>query len=853
MNRTLPRALALAGVLLSCLSFGALRPPAAAAQSIPSPREVLGYEIGERFTDAAGVERYMRALAEASDRVTVDVYGVTPEGRPLVQVLFALPQFRGELDEILRRNGELADPETTEARAAEIAAANPAVVYLTYGVHGDESASSEAAMWTAYDLLAGEGGLTGVLDSLVVVMDPVANPDGRDRYVHWFRQAAQARPNPSPELRERSQPWPGGRFNHYLFDLNRDWAWLTQVETRGRLDRYHRYLPQVHVDFHEMGYSSTYFFFPAADPVNTIFPPHVLEWAERFGQANAAAMDREGLLYYTGQNYDLFYPGYGDSWPSLLGAIGMTYEQGGGGSAGTEVERPDGSILTLRDRAFGHRTTGNATLRAAADGKSELLLGFAALHRGVDTDLDDVYLIPGADPTRAAALVSLLGEHGIEVERAAEEIRAESVPHVGFQGRDLLPAGTYRVRARQARGLLAGALLRPDNFLDGTAAYDITAWALPYAYGVEAHSAVRPAGGTWNRVEPASTAPAGGPASASYGYLLPPSFSNVPSLVRFLEADGRAVVLADTFSIAGAAYPRGTLFFPRSRNEELEERLAAAGLGGVAIPVASGRTTTGPDLGTDDAAPLTLPRVALLGGEGTSATGFGAHWHFLETVLELPFDILAVEDLGGVALDEYDVIVVPPGSPEGILGESGIERLDRWITAGGTLVAAGAAARDLAEPLAEVTERSQAEGETEADPDERLERALRTREERELDEWREETPGAIFQLALDPAHPLAFGADAGSLPGRTLVLSSGIGFEPDESFESVAYFPEGLDRISGVASEETLDRLARSAWLVERSRGSGRVILFADDPLFRGFWYSGFQLFANAILVAPAF
>jgi len=830
-----------------------LLPSLGVAQSIPTPEAVLGYEIGDRFTDVAGVDRYMRALADASDLVSVDPYGTTPEGRSLVQVLFARPEYRGRLDEILAMNRELTDPETPEARAIDIAASNPAIVYLTYGVHGDESASSEAAIWTAYDLATGSGGLAGILDSLIVVMDPAANPDGRDRYVNWFRQAAQAGPNPNPELRERSQPWPGGRYNHYLFDLNRDWAWLSQAETRGRLERYLRYLPQVHVDFHEMSFTSSYFFFPAADPINTIIPAHVLDWAGRFGEANAQAMDREGLLYYTGQNYDLFYPGYGDSWPSLLGAIGMTYEQGGGGAAGTRIERPDGSILTLRDRAFGHRTTGNATLRAAADGKSDLLLGFAALHRTVDAGLDDIYLVPGADPGRADALVALLRAQGIEVERASEDVPAESIPHVGFQSREVLPRGTYRVRARQPMGLLAGALLRPDNFLEGTSAYDITAWALPYAYGVEAHSALRPAGGSWVPVEGLLNEVPGATGLGSYGYLVRPSFTVIPGLVRFLAAEGRAVALSDTFSIGGTTYPRGTLFFPQSRNDELDARLSDAGLSGVAIPISSGRTTSGPDLGTEDAAPLTLPRVALLGGEGTSPTGFGAYWHFLEQVLEIPFDILAVDALSGVGLEEYDVVVVPPGSPNGVLGEAGMERLDSWIGSGGTLIAAGASARALAEPLAEVAERTELEEEADPDRDERLDRALRTREEREIDRWREETPGTIFQVTLDPAQPLAFGADAGSLPGRVFILSSGVGFEPDETFETVAYFPEGLDRVSGVVSDETLQRLSRSAWLVERPRGDGKVILFADDPLFRGFWYSGFQLMSNALLLAPAF
>lgn len=828
-------------------------PALAGAQGVPSPALVLGYEIGDRFTDVAGVERYMEALAAASDLVSVDRYGTSPEGRPLLQVLIASPRYRARMDEILRLNLELTDPNTPAARAEEIAASNPVVVYYTYGVHGNESASTEAAIWTAYDLASGSPDFAGVLDSVVVVMDPAANPDGRERYVSHFLQTALARARPGLELRERREPWPGGRYNHYLFDLNRDWAWLTQPETRSRLERYRRYMPQVHVDFHEMGLASSYFFFPAADPINPIYPPHVMEWGERFGDANARAMDREGLLYYTGQNFDLFYPGYGDSWPSLLGAVGMTYEQGGGGAGGLQVERPDGSILTLRDRAFGHRTTGAATLRTAAAGRRELLLGFAALHRTVEEGLDDVYLVPGEDPSRAAALVRLLREHGVEVERSDEELPMETFPHRGFTSRDVLPVGTYRVRSRQPMGRLAGALLRPDNFLEGTATYDITAWALPYAYGVEAHSSVRPAGGNWI---PVGTGPGGFEGAASgvgtYGYLLRPSFSVTPGIVRFLEEEGRVSAIADTFSIGEVSYPRGTFFFPRSRNADLDAQLAAAGLAEAVIPVASGRTTSGPDLGTDDAAPLRLPRLALLAGEGTSPPSAGAHWFFLESVLDFPFDMLNLSDLGSLPLAEYDVIVVPSGGPQSVLGEPEIEGLERWVRAGGTLVAVGGAARDLGESLAGAVPRLSVE-EEDPDQDERLDRALRSREEREADRWRERTPGTIFQAQLDPDHPLSFGAEAGGPQGRVFVLSTGAGFEPDEAFESVAYFPEDLDRISGVVSEETLERLARSSWLIQHPLGEGSVILFADDPLFRMFWYGGFQLLANAILVAPAF
>ncbi len=851
LDCTLVRTAALV-LVLTLLPLDAT-PQAAESSRVPAPASVLGYEIGDRFTDVAGVERYLRALSEASDRVTVDSYGVTPEGRPLLQAVIASSEHRSRLDEILRLNRELTDPETPEERAREIAETNPAILYLTYGIHGNESASPEAAMWTAYDLATDEESVQGVLDSVIVVMDPAANPDGRDRYVNFFRQASVARANPSPELRERREPWPGGRFNHYLFDLNRDWAWLSQSETRDRLVRYHRWNPHVHVDFHEMGYSSSYFFFPPSDPVNPIFTDHILDWGLRFGRANAAAMDREGLLYYTGQVFDLFYPGYGDSWPGLLGAVGMTYEQGGGGFGGLRVERPDGTILTLRDRAFGHRTTGNATIRAAADGKSELLLGFAEFHRNVDDGLEDIYLVPGPDESRLDALVALLRRHEIEVERAVEETQVEAVPHPGFEARTTFPAGTHRVRVRQPRGRLAGALLRPDNLLDAAFSYDITAWALPFAYGVEAHSAAGAVSGEWASV---SEVPErlGAPLASrgSYGYLLPPSFGSAPGLVRFLEDEGRAIAMADTFSLDGILYPRGTVFFPRGRNEELDERIGAAGLGGLVTPISTGFTVTGPDLGTGDSAPLRLPRIALLGGEGTSATGFGTHWHFLEEVLDVPFDAVNVSDVASVDLAAYDVVILPSGNPQGQLGQPGMSALKDWVRAGGTLVAVAGAARSLAQPFAGVEERSQLD-EEDPDRDERLARALMTREERELEQWRDRIPGTILSVSLDPRHPLVFGAGAAGNADRLFVLSSGVAFEPAESFESVAFFPEGVDRISGVISEENLERLDRSAWLAERSLGSGKVILFADDPLFRGFWYSGYQLYTNALLLAPAF
>ncbi|MEK6254986.1 MAG: M14 family zinc carboxypeptidase, partial [Gemmatimonadales bacterium] len=298
-------------------------------QSVPDPSETLGYDLGARFTDAAEAVRYVESLASASSRVSLVQYGLTLEGRPLTLVVIASDTNSRRIENILQANARLTDPDLSVVDASAIARANPAIAWFTYGVHGDESASTEAALWTAYDLAVEAEGAEGILDSLVVVIDPMANPDGRDRYVQWYRGTRGVRPNPEAASREHNPPWPGGRYNHYLFDLNRDWTWATQGETRARLEAWQRWNPQVHVDFHEMGYSSSYFFFPAAEPINPIYPDYTVRWAEYFGRANAAEFDRRRWLYYTGETFDMFYPGFGDSWPSLVGAIGMTYEQAG--------------------------------------------------------------------------------------------------------------------------------------------------------------------------------------------------------------------------------------------------------------------------------------------------------------------------------------------------------------------------------------------------------------------------------------------------------------------------------------------------------------------------------------------
>ncbi|MEX2583753.1 MAG: M14 family metallopeptidase [Gemmatimonadota bacterium] len=816
----------------------------ATSAEILSPESYLGYGLGEAFTDYYGIRDYARALAEVSPRVRYFDYGETVEGRELIQLLIASPDHQARLDEILAMNAELTRAGTSAERAREIAATNPAVVYFSYGIHGNESSSSEAALWTAYDLASGGAAVEGVLDSLVVVMDPVTNPDGRERYVQWYRSVVGAEPNPDPRTREHREPWPGGRYNHYLFDLNRDWAWMTQPETRARVATWWRWNPQVHVDFHEMGPNSTYFFFPAAPPINPIYPDHVLEWGRRFGEANARAFDVHGWSYFTGESFDMLYPGYGDSWPSLLGAIGMTYEQAGSGTAGLAIVRSDGDTLTLHDRASHHRTSGIATLREAAAGKTRLLLDFAEAHRTAGDDAADVLLVPGSDPSRLDALVEHLLAQGIEVERSAEPFRTAANAYRGWVARRDFPPGTVRVRADQPRGRLALTLLQAETELIAEYSYDISAWSLPYAYGVEAHRSENPPAAGWN---PASSPPIGAEvvAPTNYGYLVPPLDDSSPAIVRYLEAGGLARVLGEASTFQGRDWPAGSWFLPVAGNENLSERVLSAGLAPFAVPVSSGLSERGMDLGSGRMLSVQLPNVALVGGPGVSATSYGAHWYHLEQQLGFPFDALLLDDLPSIELSSYDVIVLPDIS--GTLPEATQAVLSDWVRAGGRLVAVSGGA-EAAAPIAEIEMREAPEPEEEEQ--DALDRLLTTREDRELESWLEEVPGAILEVRLDPGHPFAWGAIFDRVPDRLFVLHvGGRAFEPSDDAETVAFFGSQLGPTSGVISEANLSRLERGAWLLARPLGSGEVILFADDPLFRLFWKSTVPLYRNALLI----
>lgn len=829
-------------VRAAAVAVFAMLPVGLAAQTPASPEEMLGYPLGAHFTSPVDAVAYAEYLAEESSGARIFQYGRTVEGRPLVQLALGTPANLARLDEILAANRQITDIDITDAAATEVARSNPAIVYFSYGVHGDEASSTDAALWTAWDLLGGDGGLAPVLDSLIVVIDPVTNPDGRARYVDWYRSVVGSSPDANPQAREHSPPWPGGRYNHFLFDLNRDWAWLSQPETRARIETWSRWNPQVHVDFHEMSPRSSYFFFPASAPINPIYPEHILRWGETFGQANVAAFDRRGWRYFTGEVYDLFYPGYGDSWPSLLGAIGMTYEQAGGGAAGLAWANSNGDTLTLADRIQHHRVSGAATLRTAAGGKTELLRDFARFHRTAGVDEPDVLLVPGDDPGRLDSLVDHLLAQGIQLERALSPFVARAVRYPGMQSREAFPTGTIRVRARQSRGRLALTLLQASTELIGQGSYDITAWALPFAYGVEAHRVSSALGASWETVQP-MPAVAQAPPTAGYGYLLPPNDRATAAVVRLAGEGVDAWVIGRPSVFAGREWPSGSYFLPILDQPEVADLLTAAGVGDIAAPLNSGLSESGPDIGSESTVGLTVATVGLMGGEGFDPTSYGAHWFYLDQVLGLPYSQLRIEEIEDLDLSRYGVIVLP--DMRGQLTPEASERLGAWTRSGGRLIAVGGGAAAIA-PLAEVTLRGESDGDAEPLPS----TLLATRAERDSLNWERTIPGTILPASADPDHPLMWGSGAPGDPSTLYVLHQGNpAFEPKQGAEAAAFFPARVAPLSGTISAAGLDGLAESVWLLSERFGGGEIVLFADDPLFRMFWKSTFGPYRNALLL----
>ena len=376
-------------------------------QSLVSPGQFLGYELGEKFTYHHRVLEYFKYVGDHSENVLIQPYGHTYEERELLVAYVSSAQNLEKLEQIRLSNIGLS--QEADAKMPEIS-----IVWLSYNIHGNEANSTETAMKVLYDLTANASSkYKSWLDNLVIIIDPCLNPDGRERYVNWYSQVRNRTPNPGLNSREHDENWPGGRTNHYLFDLNRDWVWQTQIESQQRIKLYNSWLPQVHVDFHEQYYNDAYYFAPSAEPIHSLVSPWQMEFQRKIGANNSKYFDEKGWLYFTGERFDLLYPGYGDSWPTFNGAIGMTYEMAGHSTAGLAITTEKGDTLRLEDRIDRHYTTSIATIETCYNNREKLLAEFQKFFTGHSTEPSS-FLLKSSDSDKLDLLAILLDKNAIQ-------------------------------------------------------------------------------------------------------------------------------------------------------------------------------------------------------------------------------------------------------------------------------------------------------------------------------------------------------------------------------------------------------------------------------------------------------
>ena len=839
---------------------------------IPTLVQVAGHEFRQEITAPEDVVRYFEALAGAApQRTRLIRYAESWEGRPLVILVIGSPERIARLDQIKAGLQKLADPRGLSDEQAEALVADlPVVTALMHGVHGNEISSSGAAMAEAYHLLAAQGDQTveRILAESLVLIDPVENPDGRARFIFQNTMGRARWPDPEAASAEHDEPWPGGRVNHYLFDLNRDLFIQSQPETRGKVRVFLDYWPQIVVDFHEMSGNSTYFFPPTAPPSNPWFGEGQIALMDVFGKAIAAAFDRRGFAYFNRDVYDLFYPGYVDMWPMSHGALGMTYEQAS--ARALVLRRADGDTLTYGDGILHHFTAAIRTAQTAALNRERILREFLEFRRdGVARGVSgpaEYILHSSHDPGMAERLARMLVRNGIEVHRASGPVEIE--------GRTLAAESTLVVPLAQpahrfVHDLLDKHVAMDEDFIQRQKErrakrkrdeiYDLTAWSQSLLWDVEVLVSQKATGrsGVLLTAEPD---PVGGALpSARVGYLLPWGTNTAGAVVEALRDGIRVRSAGGEFSLGGRDYRVGTAIVRSAENgADLALRLGAiaAKHGAEVIPVDDSYVREGMSLGSRRVRALREPRVLLVYDRPGSTYSVGWARYVLERRYGQRTTVVRAGSLGRVVLHNYDVIIFPSGNYQGVVSKGLVQRLQNWMRDGGTLITMAESSRWASGKdvglLATKAERRGGRPEGKDAPDQKAAEQPIAYLEAIVpeDESPEGVPGAILQVILDTDHWLASGTDGeiGALVQGSRVFSP---ITLDKGANVGRYAAQDKLLLSGIAWDESRPQLASKAFLIHQPVGRGQLIAFAEDPNYRAYAEATQLLFINAVLLGP--
>ncbi|GGW33442.1 M14 family metallopeptidase [Arenibacter certesii] len=799
------------------------------AQEIQSPSQFLGYELGTAFTRHHRVVDYYNHLAsKAPERVQLKQYGVTNEQRPLILAYVSSAENISNLESI--REAHLNNTKGGDLPSK-------AIVWLSYNVHGNESVSTETSMQTIYELLTKK---SDYLEDTVVIIDPCLNPDGRDRYVNWYYQNKNTPHNVDPNSKEHHEGWLNGRSNHYMFDLNRDWAWLTQVESQQRIKMFNQWLPHIHVDFHEQGVDNPYFFAPAAEPYHEVVTDFQRNFQKVIGKNHAKYFDANGWFYFTKEIFDLLYPSYGDTYPTYNGSIGMTYEQGGSGRAGLGIKTSIGDTLTLKDRISHHLTTGLSTVEVASQNTTLLNKEFQKFFQNIDFEHKS-YVLSG-DPDKLEALENLLKSHEINYGWAENSSVKGYDYGSGKINTIKTSSNNMVVSTDQTKGTMVKVLLEPNTKLSDSLTYDITAWSLAYAYGLDVVASK-----TLVKSSPKNTIADTGKTFSelskdAYAYIANwTSMKDARFLSQLLKQNIRVRYANLPFTVEGKVFDRGSLIITTADNKNHKTFLTSLEAISKKLKInltatESGFVEKGKDFGSSSVPMITDSKIAILSGEPTSTLQFGEIWHFFEQQLNYPVTILDSNYYNRVALSEYDVLILPNGWYNSFFDEAKLASLKKFVKNGGKLIAMEGAIKGIN------GEKGFGIKEKKIEKDSLVSNHVYEDSEREY--IKSSITGAIFKTKVDPTHPLAYG-----YPDHYYTLKLGKAAYDRLDTGNVAYLEENSSPVSGFAGSEALKEIQKTLVFGVENHGKGQVIYMVDNPLFRGFWENGKLFFVNALFM----
>lgn len=795
--------------------------------SIPTPKSIIGHEVGEWHITHDKLVQYMTALANASDRITIENRGNTFEGRPLILLTITSPENHNRLETIRQNHLQLSGPNAGSIDISTM----PVVINQGYSIHGNEPSGTNAALAVAYYLAAAQGPkIDNILKNAVILFDPSFNPDGLQRFASWVNIHKNKNINPDPNDREYSETWPGGRTNHYWFDMNRDWLPAQMPDSRARIETFHKWYPNILTDHHEMGTNSTFFFQPGIPSrTHPLTPKKNQDLTGDIAQFHAEALDKIGSLYYAKEDFDDFYYGKGSTFPDINGSVGILFEQA---SSRGHAQESDNGLLTFPFTIKNQFVTSLSTIDAGVALRENLLNYQRQFYQDARKEANAGAIVFGdeKDAAKGYHLAEILQQHKIKVHQIKNDFT--------LNGKNYKKTHSYIVPKNQRQSRLINAIFEKRTSFEDSLFYDVSAWTYPLAFNLD-YSENAPLNQMGEEIKEVSLPQIQNITTSDYAYLMEwHEYYSPKALYLILDKGIRAKVGLKTFSLDGKEYDYGTILIP-VQNQKLNKTELAKELNEIAkkthiniTPVSTG-LTEGINLGSNNFRTITVPKVALMVGDGITPSDAGEIWHLFDQRYDMPITKLDTRSFSRVDLSRYTHLILP-NSWGSAFDNGDTEKVKDWIRAGGILIGYKNAAQWLnSNEILKLKFKSTQDTATQVSFEERRDYFGAKR-----------IGGAIFETKIDRSHPVNFGYKNNTLP---LFKNSTLILEPDEqSFNNPILFT-AAPLLSGYIHEKTLKELGSTSAFRASGFGRGKVILFTENTNFRAFWFGTNKLLMNAI------